>query len=436
MTQPIDDCKARGTSTCQSKCGGYAFGWKQELGAEICTQRVPAGVLKLAYRDRGDTSLKRKWEAPDDQGRVLDQSQFPELNALFYTASPSDFIRMRINVMALIAAPDSSLAPAFAVDRELGSVRVTAGLVPGLDLRLQYMRTETVAIVHHASETLLRLYFAHIDYPECPWLGIAATTNFKELKERVGDLLDVGFDRESIARLFLGGIDPSDAGIDVTQEEFDDTVKALSYLLWDCGCRFIDDAYLYNAVKHGLTAIDLPGGTPKMQTTDDDGTQIPLHGGPAHIYLHKNLNPSATALDGQWFVSMDDSNPERDLAVAYVISQAIESLWAVAQRRYIGQQGSVWCLNLSAVHLAIYGPVDHAMKAMRRMSTELTRTKPDATADQPKHHITMYDFPDNWDPQGKEHKPALRHVELPLRPQDPHTPTTAWYLPFVRKGFQ
>ena len=174
-----------------------------------------AGVCLNWHIVTGTTSLKRKWENPDDQGRVLDQSQFPELNALFYTASPSDFIR-RINVMALIAAPDSSLAPAFAVHREPGSVRVTAGPVPDLDLRLQYMRTETVAIVHHASETLLRLYFAHIYHPESPWLGMSASTNFVELKERVGDLLDVGFDRKVIAELFMGGSSPVDAGIDVT----------------------------------------------------------------------------------------------------------------------------------------------------------------------------------------------------------------------------
>ncbi len=384
----------------------------------------------------GKASLKRKWEKPDDQGRVLDQSQFPELNALFYTASPSDFIRMRINVMALIAAPDSALAPAFAVDRELGSVRVTAGPVPDLDLRMQYMRTETVAIVHHASETLLRLYFAHIDHPESPWLGMSASTNFVELKERVGDLLDVGFDRKVIAELFMGGSSPVDAGIDITQEEFDDAVKALSFLLWDCGCRFIDDAYLYNAVKHGLAAIDLPGGTPKMEATDEDGTQIPLHEGPAHIYLHQKLHPTASPSDSQWFVSIDDPNPERDLSVAFVITQAIESLWAVARRRYIGEPGSIWCLNLSAVHLAVYGPVDHAAKAMRRMSTELSKLKPDGNADEPKHHITMYDFPNNWDPQGKERKPALRQIELPIRPQDVHTPATTGYLPFVRKGFQ
>lgn len=385
-----------------------------------------------------NTSSKTTWEKPDDRGRLLDSRQFPELNTLFYTAKPAQFIRMRINVMALMAAPDSSLAPAFAVDRVLGSSVITGGPAPDSDLRMQYMRTETVAIVHHASEALLRLFFAHLDHPECPWLGMSASTDFKKLKERVGKLLDEGFDQQAIAELFLGGSNPADAGIDITQEEFDDAVKGLSYLLWNCGCRFVDDAYLYNAVKHGLTAIDVPGGTPKMDTTDDDGTTIPLHEGPAHIYLHQRLNPAAAPSQHQWFVSIDDSNPDRDLSVTYVITQAIESLWAVARRRYIGKPGSVWCLNLSAVQLVIYGPVDRAMKAMRRMSTELTKTKPNGDVGEPESHITMYDFPDDWDPQGKERKPVVRDVELPLRPQDVPSPSdsTKGYIPFLRKGFK
>jgi hypothetical protein len=42
-------------------------------------------------------------------GRKLDPRQFPELNAAFYMADPADFIRMRIEVLSLMACEDEDL---------------------------------------------------------------------------------------------------------------------------------------------------------------------------------------------------------------------------------------------------------------------------------------------------------------------------------------
>jgi hypothetical protein len=36
-------------------------------------------------------------EEDDEEGKKLDPRQFPELNAVFYTARPSEFIKMRVD---------------------------------------------------------------------------------------------------------------------------------------------------------------------------------------------------------------------------------------------------------------------------------------------------------------------------------------------------
>lgn len=381
---------------------------------------------------------KKKWESPDDQGRLLDPRQFPELNAMFYNADPSEFIKMRFRVLSLMAVPDPFLAPAFAVDRQIASIRFGGGEVPPPDVRMRYLRTETVAIVHHASEALLRLYFAHLDHPECPWLGMSTSTDFAKFKERVGNTLEAGLNREDIAVLFLGGSDPADAAIEVSQEEFDGTIDALEFLLEDSADRFLSDSFLYNAVKHGLTAIDLDDESAQMVCTSHDGTSVPMHKGPAHVYLHQKLHPTAKVSEGQWFVSIDNPNPERDLTVTYLITQAIDSLWAVARRRYLGQPGAIWCTKIGSVEMAIYGPVQRAGNLLRRMSSELIKTKPDGDVDGTNHHIAVYDIPEEWNPEDEEHQPGMREVELPLRSQDVHIPSSSplAYLPFVPKGFQ
>jgi hypothetical protein len=38
----------------------------------------------------------KPWEKDDPKGRRLDPGQYPELNAVFYTADPAEFIKMRI----------------------------------------------------------------------------------------------------------------------------------------------------------------------------------------------------------------------------------------------------------------------------------------------------------------------------------------------------
>lgn len=54
---------------------------------------------------------KKAWAEPDAQGRVLDERQFPELNAVFYSADPSEFIKMRVESLALMACKDEPLLP-------------------------------------------------------------------------------------------------------------------------------------------------------------------------------------------------------------------------------------------------------------------------------------------------------------------------------------
>ena len=53
---------------------------------------------------------RKTWEQADDAGRKLDSRQFPELNAVFYTARPSEFISMRIMALSLLACDDAQTA--------------------------------------------------------------------------------------------------------------------------------------------------------------------------------------------------------------------------------------------------------------------------------------------------------------------------------------
>lgn len=380
---------------------------------------------------------KKPWEDDDPEGRKLDQRQFPELNAVFYSADPSEFIKMRVKTLALMGCPDVFLGPAFAVDKQIGSMAYGGSEVPSAEERQRYLRTEAVTIVHHASEALLRLFFAHADHPECPWLGMSASLSPRDFKEQVTDALIRGFDRENIARIFLGGLNREDAALAMTEDEFTGTVNSIEMLLVDCAKRFTSDAFLYNAVKHGLTAVDLDDDKAKMEWESDDGQRFRMHTGPLHVYLHRKSSPGAKSGDREWFIGLDDPSPDRDMMVTCLITYAVDSLWAVARRLYMGKSGAIWCIGIGSIELALYGPIEAAANLLRRVAHELIKVKPDGEVDGTNHHFAIHHIPEEWDLEKLEHQPAMRLVELPVREQDQHVPTAnpLAYLPIVPRGF-
>jgi hypothetical protein len=155
---------------------------------------------------------------------------------MFYNADPAEFIKMRIEAISLMACTDEQLAPAFGAARTISSSRIGdkdapevsarfgAMKPPDLAARKRYVGMESVMIAHHASDTLLRLFFAHIEHEECPWLGMSASTDFAEFKGKVADALRQGFDRGHIASVFLGGDTPADACIELSENEFNDAI--------------------------------------------------------------------------------------------------------------------------------------------------------------------------------------------------------------------
>lgn len=378
----------------------------------------------------------KPWEEPDHLGRVLDAHQLPELNALFYSADPSEFIKMRIETLSLLACQDEVLAPAYGSDRPIGkSIQFRAKPLPHPLQRYKYLRMEAVTIVHHASEALLRLFFAHVDHPECPWLGMATSTSPAKFKQQVAANVEKGFRREDIAEVFLGGRDPEDAGIKMGKGKFRETVDAIEILLVHCAERFLGDAFLYNAVKHGLTAIDTAAN---LNWKGGEGQQLPMLDGFVHGYLHSQRHPNATKAEGQWFLSLADSNPERDLAVTTVITYALDSLWDVARRRYKGTPGEVYCISKATIEVAIYAPICQADSFMQRMTHELIKTKANGEIDGTEHSLRIYDIPPEFHLKESAKRNAVRKVALPVRPQDVHVPSTSKsaYLPICPQGYQ
>jgi hypothetical protein len=380
----------------------------------------------------------KAWEKDDPKGRRLDPGQYPEPNAVFYAADPAEFINMRMETLSLMACSDEQLTPVFGTDRMIGTAHFGATDPPRQDARKSYIRMESVMIGHHASEALLRLFFAHVENKECPWLGMSASTDFREFKAKVSAALDQRFDRAQIAMVFLGGMNPTDACIRLSNNEFDDAIDGLDLLLVDCANRLLGDSFLYNAVKQGVTAVGVDDDEAQIAWMSHDGQRTTLHEGPVHVYLHKKAFPDSAKNDPQWFYSIDNPNPSRDLSVSVLITKALGSLWDVARRRYTGASGSITYITKAAVEMAIYRTTMLAMNRLARMTSELIKLKPDGNVDGTTHHPAFYGIPREWSIEAAVNASETRAVQLPARQRDRQVYSTSnqAYLPITPRGFQ
>jgi hypothetical protein len=383
---------------------------------------------------------KKKKSGAEKPAPLPAWQQFNELNFSFYKEHPDEFLQMRIEALSLMLCDEQQLKSAYAAERSVKGVRVGATTPPDEEMRRRYIQTEAVMIFHHAAEMILRLYYAHLDFPLCPWLGIASLTNFSELKEKVGKSLEDRFDRGSLSEIFLGGSSPTDACIAMSPEDFEDAIDGVELLLRECGKRFLGEAFLYNSIKHGLSTISLDEST--QIAAKPPGQQQTAIGskGPMFVYLHKGLRPGDNEMRSDWFASMKGVQTETQLTLTLLVARAVSSLWDVAKRRYTGESGSIYHLKRSAVELAIYAMVRESKNMLNTLTLQLVKLNSDGSCeDQPRiASQILNEIPEDFEPAGGFHIIESPVINLPARQRDRRVYSTSIraYLPFSPKGSQ
>jgi hypothetical protein len=89
----------------------------------------------------------------------------------------------------------------------------------------------------------------------------------------------------------------------MSPRDFEDVIDGLELLLSECADRLLSEAFLYNAIKHGLSTIALDADTEIAQQPEGGG-KVVGHKGPMFAYMHKSRRPGAKNSDGEWFISM------------------------------------------------------------------------------------------------------------------------------------
>lgn len=282
----------------------------------------------------------------------LARELFPEMNASLYSSSPSTYFRMRLASAALQLKPTADMLST-RYEMSYGVVSADWRIPDDDRVRVEYVALEVTVLLHHAAETLMRLYFAHVDAPNCPWLEVSRLTDFKRFKSKVDSVRRTkrgSWNRRRLASVFLGGTDPADSGLDISQTDFDEHVDATIVFLTEVSNRLLNESNLYNSAKHGLAGI--VDSSTKM-VMDIGGETHELNDGPCIAYPYRTVDPDSSTKDLKWRMSVDAIQIDSDMLIIEAVCKYIDSLFDVARRRYVGEPGAVWVCNRNYIYKTI-----------------------------------------------------------------------------------
>ncbi len=265
--------------------------------------------------------------SPDENLAV---EQYPQLNREFYSAEPRRYFTSRFNLLMLAAGKPDALDQLMADGVTYGDLVAKVELSEPTDEEQRhhqaFLTTEVEVLLHHASEALLRLYFAHAESQPCPWLECARLRDFSKFNARVDKLRSEPIPTEHIARVFLGTV-PKEP-----REDFNAGLINLDRFLRVVADRVLDDKNLYNAAKHGLAVL---AGPSSISLTDDQtGASFGFEGQSiSYLELHTADDKKKTWRHTTRWLSFEDS-----LWLTRLVLSEMDSLWTIARARYIGAE--------------------------------------------------------------------------------------------------
>lgn len=196
---------------------------------------------------------------------------------------------------------------------------------PSIDALDRYIQIETISLLHHAIETVLKLYTGLVGAAN--WLHplMALTDRRRHLPDFVRDEVTerpLEQMRAQIAELVLGRANVPDDERELAI--IDNTAEILKVL----AARWSNFRNSYNAVKHGLV---VSVGESAFSISSSQGESIEIGSGPSLRFLtHSNWEDNAR----QWSVETQWIRPAEASRLISVACSLIDSMWLIAVTRW------------------------------------------------------------------------------------------------------
>jgi hypothetical protein len=281
---------------------------------------------------------------------------FTRLNREFYAADPSVYFLDRLMLLALRASKSDALRGLSEDGIKWGQIEFGATKrAPknegdpeddddAVD-RSRYVVAESEILLHHVAEALIRMFLAHEDLSECPWIDMAELKLPGAFKGKLTELASGSWSQDridAVSDVFIGPVP------EVLPPELVERRDAGVRLLRMLANRLLDDANLYNSAKHGLSAV---AGSGSISILTQGGDHLAGADGVNVTFLEPEGKPK-TGID--WYQTTQWVIPEQTAFLAYLTVRQMESLWKVARWRYLDEhpEGGLPLVTNEALDLA------------------------------------------------------------------------------------
>lgn len=256
----------------------------------------------------------------------------PALNRAFYSTEPHSYLIQRLVSLLIIKEKGDQLEELIDDEFELGGVAMKKqSVTTGKDRRWRFVTTESEVVLHHVSETLLRLYLAHAERPAVPWLSMAEEMDFRQFKGDIRSLkerLEAGDELDRLHAVFHGSQSREDLQPSPSLAQWDAAADNISGFLSRFASIFLD-AVPYNAAKHGLA---IAAGASRLELSIDN-LDIMWASGPTLDCLVRKKGPDGT----YWTIETRWLEPDHSIALGIAGCHLIQLLWLVARQHYLRQ---------------------------------------------------------------------------------------------------
>ncbi len=248
------------------------------------------------------------------------RNPIPEINRIFYRDYDEEyFINKAILLGAIVASPKSikeHLGSGYSIGKlKVDNLKITQKWLKG------YAKREIVINSYHAIESFFRLFFAHVEESECPWIGVEQMKNFKEFKGRIEKLLKREYFKndhdKAVAEVLFGN--RSMYG-NATDDEWAENVKKAVELVDRFGHDILNNQD-YNVYKHGAALLDTQFGFRL-----DDGKVLGADKQDVFMYLSSTTEKTPDKLIKKFSKTFKFMRWQNRVASTYMASQLMHNM--------------------------------------------------------------------------------------------------------------
>ncbi|MEY2474401.1 MAG: hypothetical protein QOK28_3730 [Actinomycetota bacterium] len=271
----------------------------------------------------------------DETGEAISKANLRYATESFYRADPADYLESRLEMLVLLGAKPSEVSDLFRGGLEyqglvFGPSDPQADTDPSIadgskspspELE-RYLLLESQLLLHHACETALRLFLVFASGSDTPWVELNVNRSHAAFKRRVKhEFVDALPARKTIGFVCFGY---SERPADIEESDWNASLDATERFLRAFARVLLDDAPIYNAMKHGM------GIAPGNAVLLVDGHQF--GGGPSLEY------PESTGWrdDGtrEWSLTTRWVDQKHGLSLTCAAVRFIQSMWELGQYRH------------------------------------------------------------------------------------------------------